>query len=521
LSKSAPVVSARAAPTVETLPSGASVKALIVGIENYQKQASGALPTVHYAKRDAEAFRDALQEIYGDRLDAEVLLDEQASGNNLKYQLDGFIKSLGKDDLFIFYYAGHGFHGEGGNRITAWDSNAYGVEGTTLLLREVLLDPLSASECCRALAFVDACAANFQATVPSRSVISGFDERELKEFLKATEYFALFLSCSPQEKSYPSDQLKHGIWTHFLLKALRGEDDEALGPGRYLTDESLKNYLRVAVPRYITNEMTLRGTQKPQAMITADGTFAICEIRLPVVVVSDAGDLSELSLLPEDEFFEGVEEGKIQSLDGFQKVCGHSVPMRMSTKADNFVRSLLAERIAEELQDFYKAVKQTFGLKSKDVQLLSDIGVGDIETEFFRYSVTSQQSPDDPAKYRITYQLKLRQAAQASTLAKIDEVFGSQFDELVVETKQSFMDFADLVEKLEDLSEDHGGTVDDEPANELVTYVHPNGASIMFDVASGRIAISATGHSSVSALLASAQQYRFGLTGKSLLLIGV
>lgn len=520
LSRSAPVVSARAAPTVETLPSGGSVRALIVGIETYQKKTTGQLSTVHYARRDAEAFHEALQDVYGDRLDALVLLDDQASGNELEYTLGNFIKSLERDDLFIFYYAGHGFHGEGGNRITAWDSNAYGVEKTTLLLRDVLLDPLSESECRRSLAFIDACAANFQSSLPARSVISGFDKQELKEFLAATEYSALFLSCSPEEKSYPSDRLQHGIWTHFLLRALRGEDESALGPDRYLTDESLKNYLRVSVPRYITKEMTLSGNQTPQAMITSSGTFAICQISLPTITVSDEGDLSDLTFLPKKEFFEGVEEGKIQSLKGFSKARSHFVPTAHYEKVDRFVRDLLAERIADELQDLYRAVKQTFGLKSSGVLFQSDTGLGDIETDFFRYSVVAQQSPDDPGMYRVTHQLVLRQAADAPMLEKIDEVFGGQFKALVVETKKDFIGFADLVEKLEELSNTYGGTVDDEPATELVTYARDDGVWITFYVASGRIEISTKGQRSVNALLTSARQFRFGLIGKSLLLIG-
>jgi hypothetical protein len=48
------------------------------------------------------------------------------------------IQSLESEDLFIFYYAGHGFHGVGGNRITAWDTHPFNVEDTTLLVRNVL-----------------------------------------------------------------------------------------------------------------------------------------------------------------------------------------------------------------------------------------------------------------------------------------------------------------------------------------------------------------------------------------------
>lgn len=120
------------------------------------------------------------------------MLDSEATCASLKYDLASAIKSLAPDDLFIFYYAGHGFHGAGGNRITAWDSNSFNVEGTTLLLRDVLTDQLAASSCERALVFVDACAGGF--TPLGRDVVTSMNPQELKEFLGAATYSAMFLS---------------------------------------------------------------------------------------------------------------------------------------------------------------------------------------------------------------------------------------------------------------------------------------------------------------------------------------
>ncbi len=513
-SKSAPVYT-----TITTLPANATVKALIIGIENYQSKARGGLPKVDYARRDAEGFLGALQSIYGDRLKYELMLDDAASYGNLQYTLKGFIQSLDKDDLFIFYYAGHGFHGQGGNRITAWDSHAHSIEETTILLRNVLLDKLQESGCRRALAFVDACAVEFAPLVKSRGVITGFNDKELNAYLSATEYFALYFSCSPTEKSYPSDRLKHGIWTSFLLKALRGEAVEAIGPDRYLTDHGLKDYLRVSVRRYITDEMTLKGSQTPQAVISSSGTFAICEIASPVAPIKASGDLSGVPVFPTEEFFEGVETGKIQSLPGFTK-SRHFVPNTVNDAADAFIGQLLAAQIQQELQDYYQSVKRIFGLRSKDVQHESDAGAGSIETEFFRFAVESSQSRSVPSKYRIVRTLELRQAADERRRQQVDETFVGVFDKLVVKTKKDFIDFGTLVDRLEDLSEAHGGAVEDETANERVTYTAEDGTSIVVSVAAGRISVSGRGARSVRQLLNVAHEYRFGLQGPSLLLLG-
>src|SRR4051812_34153622 len=157
------------------------VVAIVVGIEDYQDTPSGpALPKVDFARNDAAGFATALRSIYpSDRLDLQEFTDSQATTSSLDYALKQTIESLGPDDLFVFYYAGHGFHGSDGNRITAWDSRPFNIEGSTILLREKLGDRLTASGCQRALAFVDACATKFEPLVRARDVISDMDPSEL------------------------------------------------------------------------------------------------------------------------------------------------------------------------------------------------------------------------------------------------------------------------------------------------------------------------------------------------------
>ncbi|WP_404823000.1 hypothetical protein [Burkholderia cepacia] len=386
-------------------------------------------------------------------------------------------------------------------------------------LRDVLLDPLQASPCRRALAFVDACAANFTSIGGARDVISDFSPDELKEYLAATEYFAMYLSCSPGEKSYPSDRLKHGIWTHFLLQALRGEAQEALDSERHLTDQTLKNYLRTAVRQYMTRETTHRGAQTPEALIRASGTFAIRHVPLPVVLVSEAGDLRDVRIKPTREFFQGIEEGEIKNLPGFVKH-KHFAPDRPNLDATtSFIKQLLADTIQEETQKLYEHVKQAMKLRSREIEHESENGFGSIDTEYFRYTVEPRHHMKEASMYQIVKTLELRTAADDNRIAQIDEIFSSTFDKLVVKTNRDFIDFATLVDKLEDIEAANGGTVRDEPAHERVTYTAPDGATIVFSVAAGKISMSTRGANSIRALLTTAQGYRFGLEGQSRLLL--
>jgi hypothetical protein len=254
------------------LPPSGRVVAYIVGLENYGKV--GGIKPVEYARQDAEAFAEVLKTVFpGKAIDLESRIDEDATLSTLKYELPRTIAGLQEDDVFLFYYAGHGFYGEGGNRLTAFDSNSRNLDGTTWLLRELLTDPLEGSSCRRALVFIDACAEKLEAF--GRSVITPLDTEEFAAFADA-RFHAVFMSCEPGQKSYPSPELEHGIWTYFLLKALRGDADEALGPGRFLTGTGLQDYLGRVVSAFVADGGPDR-VQRPYARIGSSGSFAILE----------------------------------------------------------------------------------------------------------------------------------------------------------------------------------------------------------------------------------------------------
>lgn len=256
------------------LPPGGRILAYVVGLEKYGRHTG--IGSVDYARNDAEAFAKALQSTFpGRTVESELRTDEEATLATLRYELPQTIAGLQEDDLFVFYYAGHGFFGAGGNRLTAFDSNVKNLDGTTWLLSELLTGPLSQSACRRALIFVDACAEKL--AVPGRSLVTPLGEDEFAQFVTGASYHAVFLSCEPGQKSFPSVEFEHGIWTYYLLKALLGEAEEALGPERYLTGTGLQDYLRRVVPARAAVEQH-GSEQRPWAMIGGSGSFAIREV---------------------------------------------------------------------------------------------------------------------------------------------------------------------------------------------------------------------------------------------------
>jgi Caspase domain len=492
------------------------VIAVVVALETYRKPAQGdRLPKVDYAHADADAFAEALKSIYGylgsDNCVITVVKDADASLTALQDLLGYTIRNLSKNDLFVFYYAGHGFHGAGGNRLSAYETNAYNIEETSLHLQKRLLEPLEASACERALIFVDACAKRFADLISGRDVVTDLNEEEVRAFLDSGWYCAVFLSCSPGQSSFPAGALGHGVWTYHLLQALVGKAPAALTRDRWLTDTGLRDWLRQEVPRFITREMSVRGTQTPQAIISGSNSFRICHVAETPSVPTNAA-LAGIQLKNKKDFLEGQETGAINRLDGFKRGF-HTVPDSLSVSASSWVSRLLAAKVGEELQQLYSQAKEILGLRRKDVRQGNDIGSGDLDTPVFRYSIETEQNPSDPSEYVIYRRLSLREG-WADNREAIGRIFGDEFNQLVVEFETISVTFDELVEKLEDIQEQHGGKVEEDERIERAIYTTSDGSAFSFDLAKRRLEVS-FGRSGCLDLVDAARDFQLGLTGRN------
>lgn len=249
--------------------------AVIIAVENYQFD----IKTVDYAKNDALAFREWLiDNLKVPDENIKLWLDIDATKSALTEELRYEISRLNESDQFIFYYAGHGFFDGGHNKITTWDTHPNNLKETTASLNQILMEPLRKSKCNKSLIFIDACASRIDEQLFSRDFIVDMNPSEFIEFVRSSNYRAMFLSCSRGEKSYGSSTLGHGIWTYFLLKALKGEEPAAIEKERFITSTSLQNYLSKAVPDFIKSKTDIRGVQKPWAEVSGSNTFIIYDI---------------------------------------------------------------------------------------------------------------------------------------------------------------------------------------------------------------------------------------------------
>jgi hypothetical protein len=271
----------------------------LIGIETYQKQ---GISSVQFALADAAAMKDVLVQHFG--VPAENIslwLDSDATRSAFENDLTYMIRhQLSPGDRFIFFYAGHGFYANGSNRLTTWDTHPSNLAGTTVSLEEVLLKPLKEQQGIKSLVFIDACAADLKISVEqARDMVSDLTPMEFQALVQSTDHAAAFFACSPNERAYPSDALMHGIWTYHLIQALQGDAEGALDRDSWITGDSLKNYLALAVPAYIRENTKIQAAQRPYAILSSNGPFSIRQ-----VPPSDSAKLASLAatdakLMPE------------------------------------------------------------------------------------------------------------------------------------------------------------------------------------------------------------------------------
>lgn len=425
--------------------------AVVVGIETYQySKPPQSLIGVAYAEEDACAIATTLKSQYKiDDDDLHVWINQDATKTRFENDLPYLARSLDANDRFIFYYAGHGFYANSSNRLTVWDSHPTSLSTTTVCLREVLLSMLEESDCSQVLLFIDACAVPLDEKFVGRDLLAALDKKEFEEFIQSRDFQALFISCSPGEKSFPSESLKHGIWTWHLLRALNGQAPAALTRGEWITDVSLRDYLKSEVEKYIREKTELTARQRPYALIHASHTFEI--LRFEEDETEAIAELPELKLLPEKAFFRQRESRAFRKLPGFDKKLGHFLPDRHDPAAANFASKLLAEEIASESKDVYENAKSVLSLKRKDIKRNVRGGDADVDSEFFRMTWNTAQDSEDPAYAQITRKLRLR-VSPKELPGDFDSIFPVEPDELVIPIEGD-LDFDFVANSLEALKE--------------------------------------------------------------------
>jgi hypothetical protein len=162
---------------------------------------------------------------------------------------------------FLFFFAGHGFEQQGSNYLANFGSTAEDLklEGFPVSEVEAILKGSKAKQ---STMFIDACRNDPTAGARSAGARSFAS-------LGAAQGLRVLFSTRAGRVSYESDELQNGIFTHFLVRGLRGE---AAGSDGLVTFRDLSGYVVEQVRAYSFRK---GGVQVPYEAGESSGDFLL------------------------------------------------------------------------------------------------------------------------------------------------------------------------------------------------------------------------------------------------------
>ena len=229
---------------------------LVIGIEDYAD-----LPDVEYARRDALIVKEYFVKIMGVPEENIIsLIDSDAT----KARIEGYLKeyipaNVGKDTTLYVYFAGHGVPDmkKGDPYLVPYDGDTRFIAQTGYKLKDFYQD-LDNLNIQKVYVFLDSCfsgVASRAAEMLTKGARPALIHAE-DVHLDSDEVVSISAATAEQtSNSYP--EAKHGLFTYFLLRALKGEADA--DDDRWISVKEIFEYVEnhvVRVSRRMGTEQT-------------------------------------------------------------------------------------------------------------------------------------------------------------------------------------------------------------------------------------------------------------------------
>lgn len=230
---------------------------LAVGINQYKNPKLA----LNYAKPDAESFGKVIKDLgvsLHKDLEIHTLYDGQATRSNILNKLEELSAKIQQEDVFIFYYAGHGsmvddqFFFIPAESLRLYDLNSLqkeAIEGS------ILQEKFKKIHALKQLIIMDACQSG--GSVELMAARGATEEKAIAQLSRSAGIHVM-ASAGSEQFAAEFAELGHGIFTYLLIKGLTGEADGSPKDGK-VTIYELKSFLDDQVP-----ELTRKLKGKPQ-----------------------------------------------------------------------------------------------------------------------------------------------------------------------------------------------------------------------------------------------------------------
>jgi uncharacterized caspase-like protein len=242
------VVLAPFAASLAEPPAGKKV-ALLVGVKNY---IPGQLGNLRYTENDVEDLAGVLKEQAGF---SRVVVMTQARGvtkpelnptlDNITEHLKSMLEMTRKGDAILLAFSGHGTlrpvkdkTGKQADESFFCPADARLKAGKNLLALAEVYEQLQQSKASVKLLLVDACRDDPEG--------KGGGSDEFNPTRPADDSgIAAFFSCAKGQRSFESDELKRGVFFHYLIEGLKGQ---GANKKNEVTLDSLADFVKGEVP---------------------------------------------------------------------------------------------------------------------------------------------------------------------------------------------------------------------------------------------------------------------------------
>ena len=231
--------------------------AIIIGIQNYKR-----VPKAEFANNDAKEFYEyAIRGLGIKPENIKLLLDEEADEVNIVKAFENWLPlqvNKAKTDVYVFY-SGHGLPSNDGKSLYFLP---HGVDKELLSRTAVgqaeIVSALVASKPKSVTMFIDACYSG--QTRGGEVLLSSAKPISLKTDANAFPLnFTVITASSNDQISSSSPELKHGIFSFYLMKGMEGDADG--NKDGKITAGEMQEYLSDKVSRQAMSMSRKQDTQ--------------------------------------------------------------------------------------------------------------------------------------------------------------------------------------------------------------------------------------------------------------------
>ena len=265
-----PVVNKKTNAIIDKVDKSATMHLVVVGINAYKNPKM----SLNYARADAAAFKEEIEK------DAKTVIsniktwfvtDEAADKTGITTALQQVQQNAKPQDVFVFYYAGHGVIAGGNKEFYLVPNDVADLHNVDEALKthgiaaKELQQYAINIQAQKQLFILDACQSAGAFTEMLRS--DGSQQKNIALVARSTGTHWMAASGA-QQFANEFSTLGHGAFTYVLLQALKGE----AASDKMITVDGLKNYMQTGVPALMKR---YNGTQQTPASFGFGNDFPV------------------------------------------------------------------------------------------------------------------------------------------------------------------------------------------------------------------------------------------------------